>query len=217
MGVFETLLLLAGSAIAIAILGLVAYRGFSGRKTVPAGTVPSLAPESNNNTTPATVSMAPSQSSTSSEQASASPEVESTSAPLQTMVETPQVVSAPAEMASIPVSVASVPAQEEAPPPFPEEQNTPKTSIPTDVTAVSNISSPAEGATPVLVISTPKPKAPRASRKRLPTSAAPGAVAPRRRRSSTKAKVSAPQVTVVQPTAATTTPDTSTVPVEHQE
>lgn len=205
MGVFETLLLLAGSVIAVATIGMVAYRGFTGRKTAaPIGAISS--------------------SSISTPVASVATEVPQHAAeptPIASVQETPKQVDEPivqpqASPQTIAIPLASAPV-EEAPPPFPEES--PKTtnngtSIPTDVSAVSNIANPTDLATPVLVIATPKIKAPRAPRKRLPTSATPGTTTPRRRRT-TKSKISAPQVTVAAPE--TTAAPSPSVPVESEQ
>ena len=181
MGVFETLLLLAGSVIAVAVIGMVAYRGFTGRKSTGA-----MGAVSSSISTPI------------SSVATEVPQPEPT--PIATVEEAPKMEEptvqsqvAPQTIA-IPIASAVV---EEAPPPFPEESQkitSNGTQIPTDVSAVSNIANPTDLAAPVLVIATPKIKAPRAPRKRLPTSSTPGTTTPRRRRS-TKSKI-APQVTV---------------------
>jgi hypothetical protein len=100
-------------------------------------------------------------------------------------------------MSSVPSqSVASAPIQE-APSPFPEENNsTSSTSAPTDVTALANLGSGIQGTTPnLLVIPTPK----RRSRpKRLPGEAPSGA--PRKRRAP-RSKLIAPKVPATDPQA----------------
>ncbi|MHB8566125.1 MAG: hypothetical protein ACYC7D_10860 [Nitrososphaerales archaeon] len=192
MGVYETLLLLGGSAIAIAIVIIVAYRGSPGRKTV---SMSAFSPVST-----ATEAVGPVQ--TSAEQPVIAEHAVTT-------IETPYVEPATNEIVAVPPAMATLATPEEAPPPFPEESSS-RASIPTDVTAVSNIASPTESATTSLVISTPKLKTARASRKRLPTSTTPGSTAPRRRRASTKAKTSA-QVSI-----APAAPDAA-MQAEHQE
>lgn len=78
----------------------------------------------------------------------------------------------------------------EAPPPFPEEShNTSSTSLPVDVTAVTNIANPTDIAAPVLVINTPKR---RTRARRMPSDPN----APRRRRTpKAKAITATPTIT----------------------
>lgn len=202
MGVFETLLLLAGSVIAVAVIGMVAYRGFTGRKT--AGPIRAV---STSISTPI------------SGIATEVPQPTTEPTPIAA-VETPKQVEEPivqpqAAPLMIAIPLASAPV-EEAPPPFPEESPKPVsngTSLPTDVSAALNIANPTDLAAPVLVIATPKIKALRAPRKRLPTSTTPGTTSPRRRRA-TKPKISAPQVTIATPE---TTATPTSVPIEQSE
>ena len=85
---------------------------------------------------------------------------------------------------------------QEAPAPFPEEEehasSPAPTGMPTDVTAVDNVISPVDIVSPVLVIPTPKRRSPRRTSKRLPHLATPGSVPARRRRASKKAAQPAP-------------------------
>jgi len=106
----------------------------------------------------------------------------------------PVVVQAEEEVTAITTNLP-----EEAPPPFPEESNS-KTSLPTDINAVSNIAGPTEAISPVLVIPAPKLKRPRsASRKRLPSTSAlpgaPGETTPKRRRTKRAAQTAIAQAT----------------------
>ena len=101
--------------------------------------------------------------------------------------ETASIEAPAAEPISAPSSFVAV---AEAPPPFPEDSPTANsTSIPVDITAVSNIANPTEIAAPALVINTPKR---RTRARRLPTE--PGA--PRRRRATKPKEISATPGTV---------------------
>src|SRR5208283_5899028 len=182
---FEIFLLLAGSVAAIAAVGLAAYRGFSGKKiTTPM--------QHTITTSPATAV----QTTESSEEACPAP-APSESISVAQMTPTEQMVSAvPSTGISISVAAAAiVEPVPEAPAPFAEDF-TPKTTVPTDVSAVSNFAGPTESAVaPVLVIQAPKLKRTRSppTRRRLPTSTSSPGTSPTQSNSST-------------PTAATTTP-----------
>ncbi|MGI0091250.1 MAG: hypothetical protein ACREBS_06035 [Nitrososphaerales archaeon] len=148
----ETLLLPAGSIAAVAaVVGVVAYKLVFSRSIAP---TPSTSVE------------------TSVPTVSESSILESAKEIQPVHVEEAEPVQEPAQVSPVVLSVPIV----EAPEPFPEESRAPiatlvpqmSTSIPTDVTAVTNIASPVENATPALVIPTPKRRA-RAPR-RLPTS-----------------------------------------------
>jgi len=209
MAFLETLLLLAGSAAAVAAVGLASYRSVSGRKMAKSSTFETTV------TVPQSAA-APNESV-----------VEDPSAPLQIESQIPQQSSSIASAESAPIassiplaSAPEAPAKEqevpEAPAPFPEDF-APKASVPTDVGAVGNFSSPAEAAiAPVLVVQAPKVKRTRSTRRKIPTSAStpgsaeastPGVTAPRRRSRGTKRKssagpvpiVSAPETTIVAP------------------
>ena len=99
--------------------------------------------------------------------------------------ETASIEAPAAEPVSVPSSLVA-----EAPPPFPEDgPTTSSTSIPVDVTAVSNIANPTEIAAPALVINTPKR---RTRTRKLPTDPS----APRRRRATKPKQISATPGTV---------------------
>ena len=199
MGVVETLLLLAGSVAAIGAVGLVAYRGFSSKKMVVGPNEEMSAVVTNTSTIQPV------------EEASTIPKVQMESIPFVAQapaIQAEHVVSSSPEPSPIPLATApAVPVVEtvpEAPAPFAEDF-APKTSVPTDVGAVSNFAGPTETAiAPVLVIQAPKLKRTRTTRRRLPTSAStPGApasaesaasalTAPRRRRTSRAKTVATP-------------------------
>ncbi len=115
-----------------------------------------------------------------------------TAAPSPLVEKTEPIQEAPTTQPVLTSAVASAPIGE-APPPFEEPQatfgSTPvsSTAIPTDITAVTNISNPVENAGPVLVIA--KPKRARRATKRLPTNGT-----PRRKRSAqTMPELTAPE------------------------
>lgn len=205
MVVFETLFLLAGSVAAIAVIGLVAYKGFSGKNTTaPIQHTNSMAstPITTVQTTEAIEELIPMDNAMISDAASEVTHVEQ------------QTAAAPLQGISIttfaaPIITEPIP---EAPAPFAEDF-IPKTSVPTDVSAIANFASPTDAAiAPVLVIQAPKLKRTRsAAKRRLPTSTSnpgtPGApsnsstptattIAPRRRRSTrVKTDASTPEST----------------------
>lgn len=84
-----------------------------------------------------------------------------------------------------PTSTAPI---QEAPPPFPEDSLAPiSPSLPTDVSAISAISSVAASASPVVIIATPKRRARSSTKKPLGTSST---AVPRKRRSPKQPNIS---------------------------
>ncbi len=179
----ETLLLLAGSPAVAAAIAITAYALVSRRKRASSVQV---------------TQSDESQLVISHEESASKPFTSVDHAPSNSPT---QVLPIPAVNAAN-VPVASAPLQE-APAPFPEEVNpTSSTSTPTDVTALVNMTSPMQGASPtVLVI--PRPKR-RSRAKRLPGETP--SVAPRKRRS-TRSKSIVPEATFTetQPSFAETT------------
>ncbi len=158
--IIETVLLLAGSAVAAVAIAIAAYVGVSKRHA------------SSSIVAVSDISQSFSVNAEDSAVQTQSPEIKAGKSITQ-----PEPSVSPSAASS--VSVASAPIQE-APSPFPEESVSPtRTSAPTDVSALANISSPVDTTTQgILVIPTPKR---RVRTKRLPTGASPPV--PRKRRS----------------------------------
>ena len=156
--IIETVLLLAGSAVAAVAIAIAAYVGVSKRHA------------SSSIVAVSDVSQSFSVNAEDSAVQTQRPEIKARNSVAQEPSVSPSAASS--------VSVASAPIQE-APSPFPEESfSSTRTSAPTDVSALANIASPVDTTTRgVLVIPTPKR---RVRTKRLPTGASPPV--PRKRR-----------------------------------